>query len=103
MLQAQIYMDKDELKGTQPLHQFIMQLLIENGIAGATSFIRHSGFGAHHRLKQPSQQFSFDETPMLITFIDERTKVRAALTELRKQYRGGFIVTHPIEQMVDHD
>lgn len=35
MLQAQIYIDKDELKGMQPLHQFIMQLLIENGIAGA--------------------------------------------------------------------
>jgi len=71
MLQAQIYIDKDELKGMQPLHQFIMQLLIVNGIAGATAFVGHSGFGVHHRLKQPTQQFSFDETPMLITFIDE--------------------------------
>lgn len=98
MLQAQIYIDKDQLKGIQPLHLFIMQLLIENGIAGATSFIGHSGFGAHHRLKQPSQQFSFDETPMLITFTDERPKVKKALTELRKQFRGGFIITHTIEQ-----
>lgn len=97
MIQAQIFIDKDELKGTKPLHQFIMQLLIENGIAGATSFIGYSGFGRHHRLKQPAQQFSFDETPMLITFIDEDKKVKEALTELRKQYRGGFIVTHLVE------
>lgn len=98
MIQAQIYIDKDELKGTKPLHQFIMQLLIDNGIAGATSFVGHSGFGRHHRLKQPAQQFSFDETPMLITFIDEDKKVKEALTELRKLYRGGFIVTHIVEQ-----
>lgn len=98
MLQAQIYIDKDELKGTKPLHQFIMQLLIDNGIAGATSFTGHSGFGEHHRLKQPAQQFSFDETPMLIIFIDEKEKVKEALTELRKQYRGGFIVTHQVEK-----
>lgn len=98
MLQAQIYIDKDELKGTKPLHQFIMQLLINNGIAGATSFVGHSGFGRHHRLKQPAQQFSFDETPLLITFIDENKKVKEALTELRKQYKGGFIITHSVEQ-----
>lgn len=98
MLQAQIYIDKDELKGSKPLHQFIMQLLIEEGIAGATSFKGETGFGRHHRLKQPTQQFSFDETPMLISFIDDEKKVKNALTELRKQYRGGFIITHSVEQ-----
>lgn len=98
MIQAQIFIDKDEMKGSKPLHQFIMHLLIENGIAGATSFVGYSGFGRHHRLKQPAQQFSFDETPMLITLIDEEKKVKKALTDLRKQYRGGFIVTHEVEQ-----
>ncbi len=28
--------------------------------------------------------------------IDEAEKVEAVLNELRKQYRGGFIVTHPV-------
>ncbi|MDN6280169.1 MAG: DUF190 domain-containing protein [Psychroflexus sp.] len=96
MIQAQIYIDKDKIKGTEPLHQFIMHLLMKNGIAGATSFEGFSGFGKHQRLKQPGLQFSFDETPMLITFIDEARKVNAALTELRKQYRGGFIITHTV-------
>ncbi len=98
MIQAQIFIDKDEMKGNMYLHEYIMQLLFENGIAGATAFVGYSGFGRHHRLKQPTQQFSFDETPMLITFIDEEKKVKEALTILRKHYRGGFIVTHQVEQ-----
>src|SRR5690554_1827732 len=96
MLQAQIYIDKDKMIGTEVLHQFIMKLLMKNAIVGATSFTGYSGFGKHQILKQPGRQFSFDETPMLITFTDDVEKVKAVLNELRKQYRGGFIVTHPV-------
>jgi uncharacterized protein len=98
MTQAQIFIDKDKLKGSLPLHLFIMQFLLEQGVAGATSFIGHSGFGRHQRLKQPNQPFSFDEPPMLITFVDEDDKVKIALTELRKIYKGGYILTHAVEQ-----
>lgn len=98
MLQVQIYIDQDKVKGLEPLHKFIMQLLLNHGIAGATSFLGYSGFGKHHRLKQPNEQFSFDETPMIITFIDDSKKVKEALTELRKQYNGGFIITHEVQQ-----
>ena len=73
-----------------------MKLLIENGIAGATSVLGYSGFGRHNRLKQPSQLFSFDEASMYITFIDSEEKVKAALSILREQYRGGLIVTHVV-------
>lgn len=98
MKQVQIYIDKDEWRGMKPLHQFIMELLMENGIVGATSFEGFTGFGKHQRLKQPTRQYSFDETPMLITFTDEDKKVKEVLTEIRKHYRGGFIVTHTVEQ-----
>lgn len=98
MLQAQIYIDKDDLRGVTSLHKFIMQLLMENGITGATAFEGFSGYGKHQILKQPGLQFSFDETPLLITFIDEKDKVKKALTELRKLYRGGLIVTLVVEE-----
>ena len=96
MLQAQIFIDKDELQGMTSLHDFIMNFLLENGIAGATSFMGYSGFGRHHRLKQPSRLFSFDEASMLITFIDSEDKVKTTLSVLREQYPGGFIVTHEV-------
>lgn len=98
MLQAEIFIDKDEWKGLKPLHQFLMELLMENGIVGATSFEGYTGFGKHHRLKRPTREYSFDETPILIVFTDEAEKVKKALKEIRKQYKGGFIVTHSVAQ-----
>lgn len=98
MTQAQIYVDKEELKGKMPLYEFIMRLLMENGIAGATAWTGQAAYGKHHRLKPVHQRYSFEEIPMIISFIDEHNKVKEALIELRKQYRGGLIVTHSVEQ-----
>lgn len=98
MLQAQIYIDKDELRGSQPLYEFIMQFLSREKIRGATAFRGQIGFGADRLMKRPFDFFSFDEVPMLIIFTDEDEKVKAALTELRKHWAGGFIITHQVEE-----
>lgn len=98
MIQAQIFIDADELRATQPLQDFIMQFLIKQKISGATVFRGRLGFGENQHLKRPNDFFSFDETPMMITFIDEDEKIKTALTELRKVWGGGFIVTHKVEK-----
>jgi PII-like signaling protein len=98
MLQAQIYINRDELKGSQPLYEFIMQFLTKQKILGATAFRGQIGFGDNQMMKRPNDFFSFDEVPMLITFIDEDEKVRTTLTELRKLWVGGFIITYSVEQ-----
>ena len=98
MLQAQIFIDKDDLLKDKPLYDFILEFLLEREIAGATAFEGLSGFGAHHKIKRPDRGFSFDETPMVITFADEAEKVKEALKELRKSYSGGFIITNAVEQ-----
>jgi hypothetical protein len=98
MIQAQIFIDKDDMMGTQLLSEFIMEFLIKQKISGATVFRGRLGYGTNQHLNRPDDLFSFDETPMMITFVDEDEKVKTALTELRKQYTGGFITTHPVEQ-----
>lgn len=98
MIQVQIFINKDEIFGLQPLHKYIMRFLLDQGISGATSFKGSTGFGRNQKLKQPGLQFSFDDTPMLITFIDKEEKVKKALAELRKEYKDGLIVSHPVEQ-----
>lgn len=97
MLQAQIFFDKDELKDTQSLYEFILQFLIKQKIKGATVFQGKLGYGENQRLNRPEALFSFDETPMMITFIDEDEKVKSALTALRKEVKSGFIVTNQVE------
>lgn len=98
MLQAQIYIDKDEVHGSQPLYEFIVQFLLKQKVAGATAFRGVIGFGEHHQLKRPDSIFSFDEPPIMITFIDEEEKVLHTLKELRKRVPSGFIVTSKVER-----
>lgn len=98
MLQAQIFIDKDEVFGSQPLYEFIIQFLLQQQIAGATAFRGMTGFGEHHQLKRPDSIFSFDEPPVLIMFIDQDEKVINALKALRKRVGSGFIVTSKVER-----
>jgi PII-like signaling protein len=98
MLQAQIFIDKDEVFGSQPLYEFVVQFLLQQNIAGATAFRGVIGFGAHHQLKRPDNIFSFDEPPVLIIFIDQDEKVVKVLTALRRHISSGFIVTSKVER-----
>ena len=97
MLQAQIFIDKDELHGTKPLFEFVMQFLLLNHVKGATAFKGTMGFGSAQQVKRPNELFSFDEPPMMITFIDEEKKVQEVLKKFRKEYRGGFIITNHVD------
>ncbi len=98
MLQAQIFIDKDEIHDDKPMNEFVMDFLIHHNIIGATSFRGHAGFGKNQYMKNPSRLFSFDEPPMLIVFIDEDEKVLSVLRELRKQMQTGFIVTSKVDK-----
>ncbi len=97
MLQAQIFIDKDDLIGTQPLYEYIMRFLLQQNIKGATMYRGIMGFGANQQMKRPDEIFSFDEPPVMITFIDEDAAVQNALKKLREEYKGGFIITHHVD------
>lgn len=98
MTQAQIFIDKDDMINGQLVYEFIMRFLIIHKIQGGTLFRGRLGYGATQYLHRPNVLFSFDETPMMITFIDEDENVKTVLAELRKQYSGGFIITHAVQQ-----
>lgn len=98
MLQANIYIDKDDLHESQTLEEFIMEFLLRRKVSGATAFKGSFGFGQNHHMKQPNLLFSFDELPMVITFVDEDEKVKHTLTELRKVFKGGLITTHSVDR-----
>lgn len=97
MMQAQIFFDKDKFKDNKPMTDYIMEFLAENDILGATTFRGELGFGENQKINRPGRLFSFDEPPMLITFIDEEEKVKKALTAFRKKVKSGFIVVNAVE------
>ncbi|GGH62165.1 hypothetical protein HNQ91_001213 [Filimonas zeae] len=96
-VQAQIFIDKSDFHQARPVYDFIMQFLLVHKVNGATALTGVMGFGKHQQMKRPNELFSFDEPPMLITFIDEAAKVKAVLTLLRQEYTGGLIITHPVD------
>ena len=97
MVQVQIFFDKDKFRDDKPLADYIMEFLVENEIRGATTFRGEAGFGESQYISRPGRLFSFDDPPMLITFVDEDEKVKKVLTALRKKIKGGFIVINPVE------
>lgn len=97
MLQAQIFIDKDDLYQNRRLSDYIFEFLLTRKVLGATSFDGVSGFGSNHQLQQPDRLFSFDEPPFLITFVDEDEKTRKVLKELRQLFKGGLIITTQVE------
>lgn len=97
-LKAEIYIHEDELMHDQPLYEFILKFLRQQHIQGATVFMGRFGYGDGLRLSRPHDLFSFDETPCMITFIDESEKVKSALTALREVVAIGLIITHTVEK-----
>ena len=97
MTQAQIFFDRDKYRDDKPMADFIMEFLLENDIQGATAFRGELGFGASQKITRPGRLFSFDEPPMVITFIDQDEKVKQVLTALRKKVKSGFIVTGHVD------
>lgn len=97
MLQAQIFIDRDDMHEGRSLYEFIMQFLLLHQVEGATAYKGMMGFGHKQKMQRPNELFSFDEQPMMITFIDEATRVKDVLTQLRAEYKGGYIITHPVD------
>lgn len=97
MIQAQIFFDRDKFKDNKPMTDYIMEFLVENNMIGATAFRGELGFGVTHKINRPGRLFSFDEPPMVVTFIDEDEKVRKVLAAFRKKVKSGFIVLTHVE------
>lgn len=98
MVEAKIFIDKDELHAERKLYEFIMEFLLSKKVAGATAFEGHIGFGpADRQLQRPGRLFSFDEPPMMIVFVDEDEKAKQVIKELRKEFTGGLIITSKVE------
>ncbi len=98
MLQAQIFIDQDDMLDEITSQEYIIRFLISQKVKGLTVFKGISGFGSTQHFNRPNDLFSFDEIPILITFIDDTEKVKAALTALRTKFSGGFIITNEVEQ-----
>ncbi len=97
MVQAQIYLDQDDMYQEEPLSEHILRYLMHHEIRGATLFRADRGYGAQRHLHAPGRIGTLDERPIMITFIDTSTHVRAILPYIRSLLTDGIIVTSQVE------
>src|SRR5262249_28205549 len=86
-----IFIDQTDTWHNAPLHEAIVRVLEQNGIAGATVLSGIMGYGIHRRIHQRGLLRVSDDKPLTIAVIDNEQRVRDVLPAIRPMVREGLI------------
>jgi PII-like signaling protein len=101
-LKITVHMNEDTGSKNGFLTDDILTFLQGKGIAGATVFRAHAGFGAHRRLhSSDAGDVAGLHLPVILYFVDEVAKVRSILPELLEMVTDGLVEAHPTEVLKD--
>ncbi len=82
-LKVTIHLNQDTGSTQGFLYEDILRFLKERGIEGATALRAHAGFGAHRtQHRGDAGDVAAEHVPMVVYFVDERSKVKGILPEL---------------------
>jgi PII-like signaling protein len=86
-----IFDASDEWHG-EPLHEALVRVLEEHGVAGATVLQGIAGYGAHRGVHRKGLIGAPHDEPVALLVIENETKLRAALPILRSMVAEGVFV-----------
>jgi len=86
-----IFIDQTDTWHNALLHEAIVRVLEQNGIAGATVLSGIMGYGIHRRIHRKGLLGVSDDKPLTIASIDNEKKLRDVLPSLRPMIREGLI------------
>ena len=86
-----IFIDQTDTWQNKPLHEAIVRVLEQNGIAGATVLSGIVGYGIHRRIHRKGLLGVSDDKPLTIAVIDNEKKVRDLLPTIRPMIREGLV------------
>jgi PII-like signaling protein len=87
----QIFIDETDTWQNTPLHEAVVRVLEQNGIAGATVIHGIMGYGVHRRIHRKGLLGVSDDKPVTITAIDNEKKLRDVLPAIRPMIREGLL------------
>ena len=97
-LKVTIYLNQDTGSTQGFLYEDILRFLKESGIDGATALRAYAGFGAHHRQhREDAGDVAAEHLPIIVYFVDERSKVESILPQLLTMVSDGLVEAHPTE------
>jgi CBS domain-containing protein len=92
-----IYLGESDQWHGQPLYVAMLQLLREEGCAGATAMRAIAGYGASARLHASQGLRWSSDASIVIQVIDQPARIERLLPRLSAMLRGGLITLHETE------
>ncbi len=96
-LQLTIYLNEADRIGDVPLHEDVVRRLLNFDVAGATVTPGLMGYGKHGKVHRKRLFGVSDDRPLVITAIDDESRIRPILTELKAVILEGLITLHEVE------
>lgn len=96
-LQLTIYLNEADMVGDIPLHEDLVRRLLHFDIAGATVTRGLMGYGKHGKLHRKRLFGVSDDRPLIITAVDDESRLRPILQELKSLVTEGLITLHEVE------
>jgi uncharacterized protein len=92
-----VYVGDSDKHGRKPLHLAIVELLHEEGIAGATVLHGIEGYGAHKRIHTARILDLSGDLPVVITAVDLPEKIEAVLPKLDGILEEGLVTIEEVQ------
>ncbi len=80
----------------QPLHTAIVEMLREEGVAGATVLRGIEGFGKNSRIHTASILTLSEDLPVVVTFVDVAERIDAVMPRIDEMLRGGIVTVEDV-------
>jgi len=91
-----IFIGESDRHEGRPLHEAIVRLAREKGLAGATVLRGMVGFGAHSRIHTTKILRLSQDLPLVIEIVDREERIAAILPELDAMVGEGLITLEKV-------
>jgi PII-like signaling protein len=88
--------ESDRWRG-KPLHDALVESLRAHDIAGVTVYRGISGYGAHRRFHTERRMSLSSDQPIMLSVIDDESKIRAYLPLLEEMVQEGLVVLSDVD------
>jgi uncharacterized protein len=92
-----IYVGEDDTWRGKHLYDAIVESLRANDIAGVTVYRGISGYGAHRRFHKERRLSLSSDLPIMLSVIDEESKIHAYLPILEQMVHEGLVVLSDVD------
>ena len=92
-----IFIGESDKHGRKPLYQAIVEMLREEGLAGATVLRGIEGFGATSRLHTARILRLSEDLPIVIEVADTAERIEAVMPKIDEMVREGLVTLERVE------